>query len=125
MREARSVRMFKSNHVPENFSSRDGKPSASCSLVLDDGLARARSARLVLSTWSGNVDDDSIHELRLNGQRLASRFGQFHNYSFNSLEVPLTLLKTGTNDISLSSTFKGHAIEVNWPGPALLVEFGP
>ncbi len=121
-REGRSVRMFKPMHVPENFSSRDGKSSATCLLVLNADLARAKSARLVLSTWSGNVDDDSVHELRLNGQRLASRFGQFHNYSFNSLEVPLTLLKTGTNDINLFSTFKGHAIEVNWPGPALLLE---
>jgi hypothetical protein len=122
-RAGRSVHMFKCTSVPENFSSRDGNPSANASLVLDTDLARAKSARLVLSTWSGNVDDDSIHELRLNGRRLASWFGQFHNYSFNSLEVPLALLKTGTNDISLFSSFKGHALEVNWPGPALFLEF--
>jgi len=55
-------------------------------------------------------------------QRLANLFGQFHNYSFNSLEVPLALLKAGTNEVSLFSTFKGHAIEINWPGPVLLLE---
>ena len=123
-RTDRSVRMFKSNHVPENFSSRDGKASANGLLTLDADLTRAKSARLLLSTWSANVDDDSIHELRLNDRRLASRFGQFHNYSFNSLEIPLALLKLGTNEISLFSTFKGHALEVNWPGPALLLELG-
>lgn len=121
-REGRSVRMFKSVTVPENFCSRDGKISPACTLVVDADLTKAKAARLVLSTWSANVDDDSVHELRLNGQRLANRFGQFHNYSFNALDVPLSLLKPGTNEISLFSTFKGHAIEVNWPGPVLLLE---
>lgn len=121
-RASRSVRMFTATVVPENFSSRDNRPSATSTLVVDGTLDRVRSAKLVLSTWSGNVDDESVHELRLNGQRLASRFGQFHNYSFNALDVPLTLLKPGTNEISLFSTFKGHAIEVNWPGPALLLD---
>ncbi|MGH7971013.1 MAG: hypothetical protein ACREIC_20010 [Limisphaerales bacterium] len=65
---------------------------------VDRSVQICKSARLVLSTWSANVDDYSIHELRLNGQHLASRFGQFHNYSFNSLDVPLWLLKAGTNE---------------------------
>lgn len=121
-RTGRSVRMFRSVRVPENFSSRDGKLSSSSTIVLDADSDKATGARLVLSTWSANVDDDSVHELRLNGQRLASRFGQFHNYSLNQLDVPLSLLKAGTNELSLYSTFKGHAIEVNWPGPALLLE---
>jgi hypothetical protein len=77
----------------------------------------------VLSTWSANVDDDSVHELRWNGERLANRFGAFHNYSFDKLDVPLSRLRPGTNEISLFSTFKGHSLEVNWPGPVLLVEF--
>jgi len=121
-RERRSVRMCKPVNVPENFCSRDSKVSPTYAFVVDADLAKAKAARLVLSTWSANVDDDSVHELRLNGQRLASRFGQFHNYSFNALDVPLSLLRAGTNEISLFSTFKGHAIEVNWPGPVLLLE---
>jgi hypothetical protein len=121
-RAGRSVRMFKSADVPERFSVRDGK-SARCSIVVDGDRAGMKFARLVLSTWSANVDDDSVHELRLNGERLANRFGQFHSYSFDTLEVPLARLKPGRNEISLFSTFKGHALEVNWPGPVLLVEF--
>jgi len=62
---------------------------------------------------------------RLNGQGLAGRFGQFHNYSFNALEVPLALLKSGRNGVDLFSTFKGHTIEINWPGPLLLLELAP
>ena len=122
-RDHRSVRLFPSVNVAENFSARDGRSSPQGTFVLDADLARARSARLILSTWSANVDDDSVHEIRLNGLRLANRFGQFHNYSFNALDVPLALLKVGTNEVNLFSTFKGHAIEVNWPGPALLIEF--
>jgi hypothetical protein len=121
-RKGRSVRMVKCAPPPENFCSRDSQPSPDCALVLDADLAKASAARLVLSTWSANVDDDSVHELRLNGETLASRFGQFHNYSFNAIEVPLARLKAGTNYLSLFSTFKGHALEVNWPGPVLLLE---
>jgi hypothetical protein len=121
-RPGRSVKMFKPAAVPERFASRAGKESPRCALVVNDSLTRAKSARLVLSTWSANVDDDSVHELRWNGERLANRFGIFHNYSFDLLEVPLSRIRPGANSISLFSTFKGHAIEVNWPGPALLVE---
>ena len=72
---------------------------------------------------TSNADDASTHELRWNGERLANRFGVFHNYSFDTLEVPLPRLRQGTNEFTLFSTFKGHALEVNWPGPVLLVEF--
>ncbi len=122
-RTKRSVRMFKSADVPERFASRDGKASSKCTIVVDGDFTNAKSARLVVSTWSASTDDDSIHELRFNGERLANRFGQFHNYSFNTLDVPLVRLKPGANDIDLYSTFKGHMIEINWPGPVLLVEF--
>jgi len=121
-REHRSVRMYRPSDVPEQFAARaSGK--ASCKLVVGDDLARASAARLVLSTWSASTDDNSVHELRLNGQRLANRFGAFHNYSFDMLEAPLTMLRKGENDITIFSEFDGHALEINWPGPALLVEF--
>ena len=58
-------------------------------------LAGATFARLVLSTWSGDVDDTSVHELRLNGARLAARFREFHNYDHDAVDVPLVRLKPG------------------------------
>ncbi|MBM3334749.1 hypothetical protein FJY63_08815 [Candidatus Sumerlaeota bacterium] len=122
-REGRSVRMYRPSDVPEKFAARAGG-KASCKIVVNDDLANARAARMVLSTWSASTDDDSVHELRLNGQRLANRFGAFHNYSFDALEVPLTLLRKGENDVTIFSEFDGHALEINWPGPVLLVEFG-
>lgn len=123
-RKARGVRMIKPDVVPERWASRAGKESPKGTFRLKESdLAGATFARLVLSTWSGDVDDTSVHELRLNGERLAGRFGEFHNYDFDALEVPLDRLKVGTNEISLFSTFQGHMIEINWPGPALLIEY--
>lgn len=57
------------------------------------------------------------------GERLANRFGVMHNFSFNALEVPPAKLKRGDNDVTIYSEFSGHALEINWPGPVLLVEF--
>jgi hypothetical protein len=123
-RTHRGVRMIKPDVVPERWASRAGKESPKGSFVLKESdLADATFARLVLSTWSGDVEDTSVHELRLNGERLASRFGEFHNYDVDELEVPLARLKPGRNDISLFSTFMGHMFEINWPGPALLIEY--
>ncbi len=121
-RTGRSVRMFKSADVPEGFSVRTGREKQ-CTIEVDGDLARAKSSRLVLSTWSGSTDDDSVHELRLNGERLASHFGRFHDYAYSALEIPLALLKSGTNQITIVSTYAGHALEINWPGPVLLIEF--
>lgn len=123
-RHERGVRMIKPTRVPERWASRAGKESPKGTLTVTDGdLAGATFARLVLSTWSGDVEDTSVHELRLNGERLASRFGEFHNYDQDTLEVPLQQLKAGENEISTFSTFMGHMFEINWPGPALLIEY--
>jgi hypothetical protein len=116
--------MIKSAEVPERWASRAGKESAKGTLVLKKtDLEDATFARLAISTWSGDVEDTSVHELRLNGERLASRFGEFHNYDLDLLEVPLDRLKVGVNEISTYSTFMGHMFEINWPGPALLIEY--
>ncbi len=123
-RAHRGVRLIKCEVVPEKWMSRAGKESPTGSFVLSEAdLSGATFARLVVSTWSGDVEDTSVHELRLNGQRLASRFGEFHNYDQDVLEVPLSRLKVGRNEVSLFSTFMGHMFEINWPGPVLLIEY--
>jgi hypothetical protein len=120
-RARRRVRMFTSQDVPDRFSARAGG-SAKCNIDVRD-LDNARAAWLIVSTWSASTDDESIHELRLNGERLANRFGQFHNYSYDRLPVPLDRLRRGSNEIAVFSEFTGHGLEVNWPGPALVVEY--
>jgi hypothetical protein len=121
-RTNRSVKMYRAHDVPEKMGVRAGN-KAGCKIALADDLARARSARLVLSTWSASTDDESVHELCLNGQRLGNRFGAFHNYSHDQLAVPLPLLKQGDNAITIFSEFKGHGFEINWPGPVLMIEY--
>ena len=120
-RTGRVVKMYRPAKVPESFQAR-AKKKAGCIIPVTDDLAGARAARMVVATWSGSNDDNSVHELRLNGERLANRFGVMHNYSVNALDVPLSRLKRGDNEVTIYSEFDGHALEINWPGPVLLIE---
>ncbi len=118
-REGRSVRMYKASEVPEAFGVRVGKRKE-CKIPVNGPLENARAARLVLSTWSAAHGD----EIGLNGMKIAGPIGLVHNYSFDALSVPLRLLRAGDNVFSIFSNTTEHAIEVNWPGPVLLVEYG-
>lgn len=118
-REGRSVRMYRASEVPEAFGVRMGGRKE-CKIAVEDGaLENARAARLVLSTWSAAHGD----EIGINGARLAGPIGLMHNYSFDSLPVPVRRLKP-LNTVHIFSKTTHHAIEVNWPGPVLLVEYG-
>ncbi|MEK7676031.1 MAG: hypothetical protein AAB676_09390 [Verrucomicrobiota bacterium] len=120
-RAGRSVTMHRATMVPERFTARAGK-RMSCPIELPASLAGVRAARLAVSTWSGSTDRDCAHEISLNERRVANRFGRFHDYSFDLLEVPVELLKPGTNEFGIYSEFEGHGFEINWPGPVLLLE---
>jgi len=122
-RNSRSVKMYKPYDVPEAFGVRVGK-SKLCRINVGDDPAKALEARMVLSTWSAATDDGSVHRITLNGKTLADNFGVMHNYSFDYLPVPLAYIQKGTNEIGIYSEFEGHSLEINWPGPVLLVEYG-
>jgi len=122
VRDGRSVKMYISNDVPENFGVRVGGRK-SCTINIHDDLSGAKSVRMVVSTWSGATDDGSRHEIGINDVKLSDNFGTFHSYSYKMLHVPLKLLKSGSNEIYIYSEFKGHALEINWPGPVLLIEY--
>jgi hypothetical protein len=117
-RAGRSVKMYKATDVPTAFGVRVGRKKE-CNIPVADPLANARSARLVLSTWSAAHGD----EIGLNGRSLVERLGLVHNYSFDALPVPVGMLKP-QNVFHIFSKTEEHAIEVNWPGPVLLVEYG-
>jgi hypothetical protein len=122
IRNERSVKMYRSNDVPEKFSVRVGRQK-SCTIEINDDLSKAQSARLIVSTWSGATDDGSRHEIGINGIKLSDNFGVFHDYSYNYLHIPLEFLQQGTNEIYIHSDFKGHGLEINWPGPVILIEY--
>ncbi len=117
-----AVKMYLPADLPERFSARNGS-SKSVSIAVGDDLEHARTARLIMSSWSARTNDGSRHEVLINGHKLADNFGKFHDHSFDELNVPLEWLKQGENEISVSSDFKGHALEINWPGPALLIAY--
>jgi hypothetical protein len=122
-RTKRLVTMVKPSVVAERCSARDGKESPACQIDFSGDRSKLRSAKLLLSSWSGNVDDDSQHELRWNGAKLAERFGVFHNYDFDYLDIPVDLIKDGPNQVTVFSTYLGHGFEINWPGPVLILEY--
>ncbi len=121
-RNSRSVKMYKPYDVPEAFGVRVGT-SKLCRINVGDDPAKAIEARMVLSTWSAATDDGSVHKITLNGRTLADNFGVLHNYSFDYLPVPLEYVQKGVNEIGIYSEFEGHSLEINWPGPVLLVEY--
>jgi hypothetical protein len=122
VRDSLSVKMYKPYDVPERFGVRVGN-TAMCKLNIPDALDKAKSACLVVSSWSGKNDDGSVHEIRLNGRRVSDNFGRFHDYSYDLLHVPLDYVKAGINEVAIYSEFSGHALEINWPGPVLLIEY--
>jgi hypothetical protein len=116
-RARRMVRMFRSADVPENFCADRVNP-AECTIDIDS-LQGATAAKLVLSTWSAAHAD----EIGLNGQKLRQSIGRVHDCSYDSIALPLTMLRTGKNRFYIDSRTKGHKAEVNWPGPVILVEY--
>jgi hypothetical protein len=116
-RKGRSVKMYKASGVSENFGVRLGKRKL-CFIDVRDSLANATQAKLVLHTWSA----DHAEDIGLNGQKLVDKVGLVHDYSFDEIPVPLELVKR-RNEFHIYSTTKHHAAEVNWPGPALFIEF--
>ncbi len=116
-REGRSVRMVRATAVPENFGVRVGRRKQ-CTLEVPVDPAVVTEARLLLSTWSAA----HAEAIDFNGVRLADNVGVVHDVSFDTLAVPPELLQQGPNTLSIYSSTEEHAAEINWPGPALLLE---
>jgi hypothetical protein len=118
VRSDRSVRMYKPYDVPENFGVRVGQRKG-CKIDVDGDLDKARAARLVFSGWSMAHAD----EIGLNGRVIVRRVGRTDDYSYNALDVPLDVIREGTNEFHIFSNTEHHATEVNWPGPVLMIQY--
>lgn len=117
-REDRSVKMYVSDDVPEKFGSRIGERK-SCNILLPDPLEDVYGARLALSTWCGGHNG----HIYLNDQLIVPVLGKIHDIAFDRLVVPPEVLRQGKNVFSVQSDTDEHAVEINWPGPALLVQY--
>lgn len=120
-RDQHSVRLFRSQDVPERFGVRVGQEKA-CSILLPSAtqLERAQAARLALRTWHGW---DGHHKpLELNGWTTPIQ-GKNHHYDYDLIPVPVDSLRAGANVFTIRSNTEHHMLEVLWPGPMLLVRF--
>jgi len=116
------IKMYNTKRLDENFAVRVGKRKE-CIIPVNDDLSDAISAYIILSAWSAESDDGKIHGMGINGKMLAECPGKLHDWAFLKIPVPMEWLKTGDNTFFIYSETAGHAFEVNYPGPSILVRF--
>jgi hypothetical protein len=111
--------MYEPRDVPACWQSRDGNRH-SCTIDIPDNLDQAKEARMIISTWNGYEAD----EIGINGKKLLSRVGRNHDFALSELDIPLTMLREGENEVHTYGTTPQHGIEVLWPGPVIKVRYG-
>ncbi|HAQ20538.1 MAG TPA: hypothetical protein DCR40_15110 [Prolixibacteraceae bacterium] len=116
------VKIYGTEKLNENFGVRAGQRKQ-CNLVITDNLTDAISAYLVLSTWSAKSEEGAVHVIGINGKMLAESPGKLHDWAFLEIPVPIEHLKSGDNTFFIYSETKGHALEVNYPGPSILIRY--
>ncbi|KPK84056.1 MAG: hypothetical protein AMS27_11025 [Bacteroides sp. SM23_62_1] len=116
-----NVIMYRPDTIPEVFGVRVGREKE-C-IIKVEKLDNSISAFLVFTSWSGATEDGANHEVGLNGNMIADNFGILHEAGIHMLPVPIEYLKEGDNIFHIFSNTEGHALEINWPGPAILVRY--
>ena len=123
VRERRAVRMLQALDVHEGFNAR-GNLWKTCRFDIPPWYFTGspgvlKRARIAVSTWSG----EHAEALGINGQKLVDRVGRIHDWSIDWIDVPVSALRAGDNIFYAYSATKEHGAEINWPGPALYLEF--
>lgn len=119
IRHGRHVRMISATDVPPRFSVVYNQEK-SCHFEIGDLPARPNRALLQIVDSFGGPKLESV---KFNGTEIARGFGRLHRYSFDAVDVPTSLVHSGQNTYSIFSTETVHGPEMDWPGPALLLEF--
>lgn len=112
------VKIYKPYDIPERWQTRIGK-NHGCKLDIEDNLEKALDARIEIATWSGGHSE----EIGLNGKKLVEKTGAVHDYSFDTINVPLEMITEGTNSFYTLSSTEHHGIEVMWPGPVMKIRY--
>ncbi|MDD5688428.1 MAG: carbohydrate-binding protein [Elusimicrobia bacterium] len=119
-----SVKLFSSSNIPQRFSSSNNKVMT-CSYTIGT-MDKAIAARLILHTWCGAGQDaiPAVREVGINGNVVSTTFGTRTAPAFDTIDITnLSFLQAGTNTFHIKSDTAGHAAEVNWPGPVILVKY--
>jgi len=113
-----SVKMYVPSEIPRAWSTRADQTDR-CKIKIDDDPSSAESARVTLSTWNGVAAE----AIGFNGVSVVDNVGRNHDLSYDSFDVPLSLLREGDNSFYTYSGTEHHGIEVQWPGPVLFIRF--
>lgn len=111
--------MYTPRDVPDCWQSRDGQRH-SCAVDIPDNLDQAKAARMIVSTWNGYEAD----EIGINGEKLLTRIGRNHDFAQSEVDIPLSVLREGENEVYTFGSTPHHGIEVLWPGPVIKVRYG-
>ena len=122
-RTGRSVKMYRSSGIPKNFAVRTGA-TKSCNISVTDNVSSATAAKFTIHSWSATPEDGKSNYIKLNSYTVSTGYGILHDWSIDTWDLPLSQVKYGTNTFSIYSATSGHAMEVNWPGPVLKVQWG-
>jgi len=114
----KTVRMYKPYDVPIGWSTRVGN-THKCKTDVNDDLSKAVAAKIIMSTWNGVAAD----EIGINDKKIVTNVGKNHDLSYDEFEVPLNLIRSGTNTLYTHSPTTHHGIEVQWPGMVLIVKY--
>ncbi len=112
------VRMYKPYDVPKKWSTRVGN-THKCKTDVNDDLSKAVAAKIIMSTWNGVAAD----EIGINDKKVVTNVGKNHDLSYDEFDVPLNLIRPGTNTLYTHSSTTHHGIEVQWPGMVLMVKY--
>lgn len=89
-------------------------------------LDKATEAKLFISTWSAIDELKAGTIILVNGDTIVHGFGKHHMYSQDKFPVKLSTLRKTTGHCIVNvvnNGKKGHACEINYPGPVLMIAF--
>jgi len=115
---SKTVRMYKPYDVPKRWSTRAGN-THKCKVDVSDNLGEAVAAKIIMSTWNGVAAE----QIGINDKPVVRAIGNNHDLSYDEFDVPLDLIRSGTNTLYTHSSTEHHGIEVQWPGMVLLIEY--
>ncbi len=127
VRSGKSVMLYKPYNVPEHYEIRTGITEKSSNFSIPSGanLADATAATMVVSTFNG-IDAYALpgetHWTKVNSWTTPT-YGRDHFCQMDYLSVPTSALLIGENTFTLHCESSSTGVDVNWPGPHVVVQY--